>query len=365
MAIAYTYLKYKDKHTIENQEVVSLQYSIAKVTCEEIKVVSTGVILPGVVFTLPFKLDGIYRITLTHSVTSETEVLSDILYYFNLISSYISNLQSIFCGCTPCDECEDCNECEDYLKNLVQALSYTALNEDDYQVYVDAINKESKCLLNDSVLCSLVQEKVTGNASYKEIILYFLANYYGAFYFKEKFEAVDAEEVAYVTEKYKYAVISKCMKKVGLDPADIICTVEADTLVYYWQLDNTEDTITEVIPLITEPFLTTIPNDPFTTFEMGKIVSYTDIGRICFAIAPTQVQDFIITDSLNNDITDAFDIDYNPTLDLALFVSKAVYSYSSIYFKFKKTGIITCQQFSENTDDTNGIFDDTFNDIFN
>ena len=79
-----------------------------------------------------------------------------------------------------------------------------------------------------------------------------------------------------------------------------------------------------------------LPKVPFADFEVGKIITYTEIGRICFAISPTQVQDFVITDSLNNDITDAFDVNYNVELNLALFVSKAVYSYSSFYFNFKK-----------------------------
>ena len=126
------------------------------------------------------------------------------------------------------------------------------------------------------------------------------------------------------------------MKKVGLNPADIVTAVEANTEVYYWQLDNTDQDITSVIPLITVPFLADLPKVPFADFEVGKIITYTEIGRICFAISPTQVQDFVITDSLNNDITDAFDVDYIEDLDLALFVSKAVYSYSTIYFKFKK-----------------------------
>ena len=364
MALAYTYLKYKDVYTIENQEVVPLQYSISKVTCDTETVVSTGTILAEVTFTLNFKVDGIYRVTLTHSITSETETLPDIFYYFNLITSYISNIQSIFCGCTPCDECEDCNECEDYLKTLVQALAYTSLNDPDYQVYVEAINEESKCLLNDLVLCSLIEEKIRGNSSYKDVILYFLANYYGAFYFREKFLATNAEEVAYVTTKYKYLTISKCMKKVGLNPSNIVCQVEANTEVYYWQLNNTDQDITDVIPLITESYLTTLPKTPFADFEVGKIVSYTQIGRICFAISPTQVQNFTITDSLNNDITDAFDVNYNVELNLALFVSKAVYSYSSIYFKFKKTGITGCQQPPNNTE-AEGTFNDTFNDTFN
>jgi hypothetical protein len=51
---------------------------------------------------------------------------------------------------------------------------------------------------------------------------------------------------------------------------------------------------------------------------------------------PTQIQNFTIEDSLNNDITNDFDVHYESGMSLALFVSKLVYSYSNIYFKFKK-----------------------------
>ena len=153
------------------------------------------------------------------------------------------------------------------------------------------------------------------------------------------------------------------MKKVGLNPSNIVCQVEANTEVCYWQLNNTNDKIEDVITLINTSFLSTLPRASFEEFETGKIITYTEIGRICFAIYPTQVQNFVITDSLNNDITDAFDVDYNENLNLALFVSKAVYSHSSIYFKFKKIGITSCQQ-SPNTE-TGGIFNDTFDNTFN
>lgn len=333
MALNYIYIKYKDIHTLTNNESMDMNYEIVKNSCDASSVLSTGVIAPGNTVTINFVTDGNYTINLN---TVNEEGSFTIKYFQNLLKSFITSVEKLLCGCSKCDDCEDCNECEDYLKTLVQALAYTSLNAPDYQVYVDAINEESKCLLNEYVLCSLIKEKVRGNSSYKDVILYFLANYYGAFYFREKFLATDAEEIAYVTTKYKYLTISKCMKKVGLNPADIITVVEANTEVYYWQLDNTEQDITDVIPLITEPYLATLPKVPFANFEIGKIVPYTQIGRICFAISPTQVQDFIITDSLNNDVTDAFDINYNVELNLALFVSKAVYSYSSIYFKFKK-----------------------------
>jgi hypothetical protein len=336
MPVSYTYLKYKDVHTIENLEGLSLEYTISKVACDLVTEVGRGIILPETTQILNFKLDGVYRITLTNTVTSETETLPDILYYFNLITSFILSVESIFCGCTPCKECGECDECEDYLEGLLRSLAYTSLHEPQYQPYIDAINREGKCLLNDLVLCTLIQEKINGTANYKEILLYFLSTYYGAFYFNERFAAVDDEERTYVTTKYKYEKIRKCMKKAGFNPQDVVDIVEANTEVFFWQLDNPEESIVEVIPTITLPFLQTKPVAPFADFETGKIISYTSVGRICFAITPTQVQDFLIQDNLNNDITDAFDINYDPTLNLALFVSKAVYSHSSIYFKFKK-----------------------------
>jgi hypothetical protein len=51
---------------------------------------------------------------------------------------------------------------------------------------------------------------------------------------------------------------------------------------------------------------------------------------------PTQVQNFIISDSLNNDVTDEFDVHYESGMSLALFVSKIPYGFGNIYFKFKK-----------------------------
>lgn len=359
----YTYLKYKDVYTItNNSSVETLTYKVVFKNCEETTIIKEGTILPSSVYTLSFKYDGVYEVILNDGFIEE--VITDIKYFENTLQMFIEGVQSIFCGCGHnCDECTDCDECEDYLKTLVLALAYTSLNEPDYQVYVEAINRESKCLLNESLLCSLVQEQIRGNASYKDVVLYFLANYYGAFYFREKFLAADDEEVAYVTAKYKYPTISKCMKKVGLNPSNVACQVEANTEVCYWQLDNTNDKIEDVIPLINTSFLSTLPRASFEEFETGKIITYTEIGRICFAIYPTQVQNFVITDSLNNDITDAFDVDYNENLNLALFVSKAVYSHSSIYFKFKKIGIASCQQ-SPNTE-TGGIFNDIFDNTFN
>ena len=353
----YTFLKYKDKYMLKNNSATeTLFLEVYYKTCDTTTLYIKKEILPTKEIEVVFNADGIFSIKLNNGLIEE--VLPDILYYQNTLRSFITRIQKIFCGCKPCSECENCNEqneCEEFessLKALTQALAYTSLNSPAYQIYVDTINEESKCLLQNYILCSLLKEKFNGDDSYKEAIYYFLANYYGAFYFRERFLAADEEEVQYIDAKYKYFVISKCMKKLGLNPADVVSIIENNTKVYYWQLEDVQEDINNVIPLISIPFLNTLPQVPFSDFEVGKIVTYVKVGRICFAISPTQIQNFTITDSLNNDVTDAFDLDYNIDLNLILFVSKSVYSYSSIYFKFKKLGLMNMPD--------NGIFNGIF-----
>lgn len=108
------------------------------------------------------------------------------------------------------------------------------------------------------------------------------------------------------------------------------------TNVYYWQLANIQQTITDVLPLINEAFFESLQNQNISIFEQGYIVTYTGIARIAFAIRETEIASYIITDSLNNDVTDEFETQYLPDVKAILFVSKNYYSHSSIYFKFKK-----------------------------
>lgn len=110
-----------------------------------------------------------------------------------------------------------------------------------------------------------------------------------------------------------------------------------EMMVYFWQLDNVVDDIDTVIASLDGPsYLPQFPSTRYLDFEDGKIVNYTNIGRICFVIKETEDLNFTISDSLNNDVTDEFDTNYNAETKELLYVSKNHYSYSSIYFKFKK-----------------------------
>lgn len=110
-----------------------------------------------------------------------------------------------------------------------------------------------------------------------------------------------------------------------------------ENVIYYWQeenllteIDNIEDTI------IVDGFFENKLNDTYLNFEIGKLISYNNIGRICFAAMNSDILNYEIRDALNNIVTSAFDIVLVPTYHLTLIVSKNVYSHGDINLKIKK-----------------------------
>ena len=329
----YTYTHYKDQHLIQNDQVINIGYTVSKVTCDATTEVFTGNIAPGKVATLDFKVDGKYKIELYDENQRE---FFNIKTYNYLLLSFISTVERLLCGCSKCNECAECNECEDYISAFMKAFSFNSLNAPFYELYVNLIATDSACSLESEVLCTILHERVYGNTSTKAPMLQILSYYYAAFYFKDFLSAEDEDEAAYITAKYKYDKIAKCMKKLGTDPSETILELESNSTVYFWQLSALSGTINTEYALIDQNYLNTKMSLPLTTFEDGHIVHYGGIAKIAFAIAPTISHNFIISDSLNNDVTDEFDTMFNSSLNLVLFVSKLPYSHSNIYFKFKK-----------------------------
>jgi hypothetical protein len=333
MALNYTYIKYKDVHTLTNNESIDMTYTVVKNSCDSSTNLTTGVMTPGQTITLGFATDGNYTIELS---TLNDDASFDIAYFQNLLNSFIRDAEKLLCGCAKCGDCEECNECQDYLGAFMKSFAFNSINTPLYQEYVNMIAEAVLCDFTDEVVCSITNEEVFGTSSVKEPMLKILSYYYAAFYYKDFLMAVDPAEADYITAKYKFVKIAKCMKKLGVDPAQIFTLFESESNVYYWQLDNTQDGIAQVIALLSPAYIAAKPSLPFSTFEAGHIVSYVDVGKICFAVMPTQVQNFIISDSLNNDVTDEFDVHYESSMSLALFVSKIPYGFGNIYFKFKK-----------------------------
>lgn len=336
MALSYTFTKYKDTYTITNNGLTDLTYVVKVLTCDSSKQTATSVILPDNTKNIMFLYDGRYEILLDDGTEQET---INVNIYFDLLLSFIDSVETLVCGCKKCDGCEDvCNDCESFLATLVKALSFNSLNSSIYQAYTNSIAESVRCDFNDTVACAMLKNKVYGNVELEEIIIKLIGYYYFAFYFKDSILASDQNEKDYITAKYKYIKIAKCMKKeIGLTPTDVFEELEKDTIVYYWQLDNITDALDEVNTAITGlTYLNTKSNLSFINFQEGRNVNYTLVGRAVFAISPTQIQDFIIEDSLGNNITDEFDTSFNDDFKLAVFVSKNYYVPSTLYFKFKK-----------------------------
>lgn len=218
MALNYTYLKYKDTYTIKNDGIVNLTYSVSKVTCETTTEIKTGVILPSQTVNLSFVVDGNYSVYLYSSV--EVGPAFTIKHYYNLITSLISVVEGLICGCSECNDCEECNQCEDYLGAFMKAQAFNTVNYPLYQPYLNTVTQNSICLFNEQILCSLLNEKVYGNTKTKEVMLQLIGSYYLSFYYKDKDLAVNAEEETYTTVKYKFDKIATCLRKMGIIPTD-------------------------------------------------------------------------------------------------------------------------------------------------
>lgn len=111
---------------------------------------------------------------------------------------------------------------------------------------------------------------------------------------------------------------------------------DSDDIVYHWQYDNLESDINDTI-LIDQAFLDLQSKEAISIFLKGITISYTNIGRIALAIANIEIDTYQIRDAFETDITSlVFDTYYNNVLRIQYYVSKDIYSYGSIYYKFVK-----------------------------
>lgn len=218
MPLNYTYIKYKDVHTLKNNESVQMNYEIVKNSCEADSIISTGVITSGSTITITFVTDGNYTINLSTTTTTDSFTIN---YFQYLLKSFIADAEKLLCGCSQCDECEECNECQDYLGAFMKAFSFYSLNFSLYQTYFESVSQDDLCSFTDEVLCTMLNERVYGSTSMKAPMLKILGYYYLAFYYKDLSLSTDTDEDNYVISKYKFVKLSKCLRGLGINTESI------------------------------------------------------------------------------------------------------------------------------------------------
>ena len=120
--------------------------------------------------------------------------------------------------------------------------------------------------------------------------------------------------------------------------------------VYYWQEDSILNKYEDIIPEIGNRIK---QDDTLSAFNIGKTISYSNIGRVCFLIDNTLPSDeYSLYDILDNNVTSAFSRYYDTTEKYTVFISNNIYAYGDILFKIKKTGT----DFS--------VFNNLFNNLF-
>lgn len=116
-------------------------------------------------------------------------------------------------------------------------------------------------------------------------------------------------------------------------------TLTSKTFIHYWQETDYFTTFEDIKTLIENPIYYGLkPHDSYNVFNIGKTISYTNIGKTCFLLKNTLLlNEYSIYDILDNDVTESFLKHYDTINSNTLFVSKNIYAHGNILFKIKNT----------------------------
>jgi hypothetical protein len=274
--MSYTVTKYKDVFTLNNTGGASLTYIISKLSdCynfTEYQAQST--LLAGASVALSLT-DGEYQLAITDSGVDSTVTIK---YYNNLLISTIEDVSLLLCGCD-CDD-DSTDDCDAALTTVVKLLTYIALTNPQYDFALQKVSEVVKCLLDIDISCLLINEKITGMSDNANLTKKVVAMYYLAIYFAELMQqSADDEEILYIKTKQKYASISKCIIKLGIDIEEVetIITNNMGTITInsgaYVNLppsavgDNTLSVLNRAVTTLTLAMFTTSTTPAYTDPE--------------------------------------------------------------------------------------------------
>lgn len=211
----YTLTSYKDVYTLTNTGVIDITYTLSKLAdCYNYTEISTGTLAPAELSTITPVTDGEYKLEITDAtLTVNTET---IIYFVNLITSFVYDVVLIVCGCAP-----DCTE--SYSDDALTLAAYNKMLTtysfmwDDFNVAIGITSNEIKCLMMNPIQCLQDSEKILGISSSSLLNKQLISLYYLAFYFTEKGAAIDQDEIDYIALKYKYSSIAPCLSQLGIN----------------------------------------------------------------------------------------------------------------------------------------------------
>ena len=176
-------------------------------------------------FKLPER-DGLYKVLIQRVVNGTVIEDSEMLYpyYGQLLATIIDEMEYFLCDCD-CVNCGDnCNKDEKtYLSLMLKMFSYYTLLYKYYPRFYDAVFKCLNCSILDITKCVLLNEKVTGDTENSELFKKIVSSMYTAFYYAEYYNTSDK---AYISAKFKYDKIKKCIAVTNTDTECIINQIE-------------------------------------------------------------------------------------------------------------------------------------------
>lgn len=215
----YTLTSYKDVYTLNNTGVIDITYTLSKLAdCYNYTEKATGTIIPGSNTNLSFSENGEYKLEITDATLSvDTETIN---YFLSLTTSFVNDVILTVCGCEP-----NCGE--SYSDDTLTLATYNKMLTlysfmwDQYNVAVGVVSDEIKCLMINPVQCLQDTEQILGISQSPLLNKQIISLYYLAFYFSEKANAIDQEEIDYINTKYKYSSISPCISQLGINVGNI------------------------------------------------------------------------------------------------------------------------------------------------
>lgn len=104
--------------------------------------------------------------------------------------------------------------------------------------------------------------------------------------------------------------------------------------IIYWQ-SNFEQDYLDIVENLNIATLNV--SDTYLSFEIGKLINFNEIGKICFLLISSGDNEYTIFDILGNNITDSFHKVFITNLNSNIYISKNIYSHGEMYFKINKT----------------------------